>query len=276
MKTLKNLCILVVLTALSACSGSEKKQADTEENPRVLLSTNFGDIELLLYNETPLHSDNFLKLVQEGAYDSLLFHRVIEQFVIQAGDPTSKNASDSVVLGDGDVDYTIPAEIKPELFHKRGALGAARDGNPKRASSGNQFYIVQRGPQTDSNLIKAEQRINSYLDRHLLNQKEGVLELKEAIDRAVVVDDTLLEAQLQDSLDLMFAEVEGTSSYEIPEAHKAVYKKLGGTPHLDQSYTVFGEVTKGMDVVDAIAAVETNVKDRPVKSVRIFSARLVD
>ena len=187
--------------------------------------TNYGTILIKLYDGTPLHRDNFIKLCNQHYYDSLLFHRVIHNFVIQAGDPYSKYAKDSVLLGDSDLNYVIPAEIMPDkYFHRRGALGMARDDNPQKASSACQFYIVQGKEADDSTFIKARKR---------------------------------------------------TDGYEIPEAHKKVYRKEGGIPHLDSRYTVFGEVIKGMDVVDKISVVLTDKNDRPRKEVRIIEARII-
>ena len=187
--------------------------------------TNYGTIVVKLYDGTPLHRDNFIKLCNQHYYDSLLFHRVIHNFVIQAGDPYSKYAKDSVLLGDSDLNYVIPAEIMPEkYFHQRGALGMARDDNPQKASSACQFYIVQGKVADDSTFIKARKR---------------------------------------------------TDGYEIPEAHKKVYRKEGGIPHLDSRYTVFGEVIKGMDVVDKISVTMTDKNDRPRKEVRIIEARII-
>ena len=189
------------------------------QSHQALIETNYGSITVVLYDATPLHRDNFIKLVHNHTYDSVLFHRVIKGFVIQAGDPTSKYALDTASLGDGDLGYTIPAEIMPDtLYHKRGALAAARDENPAKASSACQFYIVQGKIANDSTFIKSKIR---------------------------------------------------TNGYETPEAHKQVYRTIGGIPHLDSRYTVFGEVLTGMDVVDKIAAVDTNPKDRPKKEVRI-------
>lgn len=189
------------------------------------IETNYGKIVVMLYDGTPIHRDNFMKLAKEHYYDSLLFHRVIKGFVIQAGDPTSKYAPDTTLLGDSDLHYTLPAEIMPEkYYHKRGAVGMARDDNPQKASSACQFYIVQGKIADDSTFIKARKR---------------------------------------------------TGGYEIPEEHKQVYRTIGGIPHLDSRYTVFGEVIEGMDVVDKIASVKTDKNDRPVKDVRIKSVRII-
>jgi peptidyl-prolyl cis-trans isomerase B (cyclophilin B) len=187
--------------------------------------TNYGTIEIMLYDGTPMHRDNFIKLANRHYYDSLLFHRVINGFVAQAGDPYSKFANDTVLLGDSDLNYTIPAEILPDkYYHKRGSVGMARDDNPAKASSACQFYIVQGKIANDSTFIKAKKRNNGY---------------------------------------------------EIPDNHKQVYRTVGGIPHLDSGYTVFGEVTNGMDILDKICAVETDKNDRPKKPVRILSARMI-
>ena len=189
------------------------------------ISSNYGNIVIELYDGTPKHRDNFIKLANEHFFDSLLFHRVIKNFVAQAGDPVSKNATDTATLGDGDLGYTVPAEIIPEkYFHKRGAVGMARDDNPQKASSACQFYIVQGKITDDSTFIKAKLR---------------------------------------------------TGGYEVPEEHKTVYRTIGGIPHLDSRYTVFGEVKKGMDVVDKICKVETDKNDRPKKEVRIKTIRML-
>ena len=183
-------------------------------NNYVQIRTDYGVCIIKLYNETPLHRDNFLNLVKDDFYDDLLFHRVIEQFMIQGGDPDSKNAAPGARLGEGSLDYTINAEFRDSLFHKKGALAAARDDNPEKASSATQFYIVQGKTFTD-----------------------------EELDR---LEETRLEGR------------------EIPEYQRATYRTIGGVPHLDQNYTVFGEVVQGMDVIDQIAAIPTDDFDRPM------------
>lgn len=208
---------IVLLVTLSLSILAQTHQAE--------IITNYGSVTIELYDGTPLHRDNFIKLVKEHYYDSLLFHRVITGFVIQAGDPSSKYANDTALLGDSDLHYTIPAEIFPDkYFHKRGALGMARDDNPARASSACQFYIVQGKIANDSTFIKAKKR---------------------------------------------------TEGYDIPESNKQVYQTIGGIPHLDLRYTVFGEVLSGMDVVDKISSVVTDKNDRPKSAVRIKTIRMI-
>lgn len=194
----------------------EKKEA------KVLISTEYGNIKIKLFNETPQHRDNFIKLVKEGFYNETLFHRVIKDFMIQGGDPDSKNAEKGAFLGEGDVGYTIPAEFNTKYIHKRGALAAARQGdnvNPQKYSSGCQFYIVQGRKFTTEEIERLEK------------SKQGRIEYTD-------------------------------------EQYKT-YETLGGTPHLDMDYTVFGEVIEGLDVVDKIAAVKRDKKDRPLEDVKI-------
>ena len=195
----------------------------------VLLQTSLGDIIVRLSDSTPMHRDNFLKLVKTGYYDSVLFHRVIQNFMIQTGDPNSKRAAQGQPLGGGGPGYRIPAEFRTTLFHKRGVIAAARDNNPEKASSGSQFYIVLGKIFTDAGLDSVE--------TFRLNGKK------------------------------------------IPLNQREVYKTIGGTPHLDQNYTVFGEVISGMEVVDKIGGVQTSKgadHDRPIEDVRILKAELVD
>lgn len=185
----------------------------------VEVKTSKGDFLLKLYNETPQHRDNFKKLVKEGYYDSLLFHRVIHNFMIQGGDPQSKNAKAGDALGNGGPSYKVPAEIRTDIFHKKGALGAARDNNPQKASSASQFYIVQGRTFTPAGLDSLE-----------------VLRMK---------------------------------GVKFSDKQRQTYTTIGGTPHLDGNYTVFGEVLEGIAIVDSIASVKTNPQDRPLEDVRM-------
>ena len=206
----------------------------SKKDYRVRMYTTAGNIDLLLYNETPAHRDNFVRLVEETVYDSLLFHRVIKDFMIQGGDPTSKNAPRGAMLGEGDLGYKVAAEIMPSLhFHKRGALAAAREGddvNPEKASSASQFYIVW------GQVFTAEQLQQM---RDFYNRRTG------------------------DTIPLTPQQLEA-------------YTTIGGTPHLDGGYTVFGEVVEGLDVVEAIQNVRCDAADRPLEDVRIIKMELLD
>ena len=196
-------------------------KAQINDNAAVLIETTYGDIKVKLYDETPFHKENFLKLVSEKLYDDQIFHRVIKNFMIQAGDPDSKNAKPGQPLGYGDLGYTIPAEFNKNLFHKKGALAAARQPdnvNPDKESSASQFYIVQGRVYSNQELDLMEQR--------------GV-------------------------------------HIKFTEEQRKIYTSVGGTPHLDYSYTVFGEVTDGIEVVDKIASVKTDKRDRPLNDIKI-------
>ncbi len=242
---------------------------------RVEMVTNFGTILLQLSDETPLHRDNFVKLVESGTYDSLLFHRVIREFMIQGGDTQSKYADSVARLGSNDLPYQIPAEIVPGLFHKKGALAAARTGNPARASSSTQFYIVQGKIQNDSLLAHNEGRINKMLARHYGINDPANKPLIDSLEQGRLLKDSILTKELNDRLNLILDNYWNFEKYSIPEDHRLVYQTIGGTPHLDQNYTVFGEVISGLEVVDIIAAVETSRQDRPLTEVRILSMKII-
>lgn len=258
--------VLMIKTGLSQTYSKET----------ILISTEFGNMKIKLFNETPKHRDNFLKLVREHFYDSLLFHRVIQDFMIQGGDPDSKHAEPAKLLGDGDLKYTIPAEFVPTLCHKKGMLCAARNGddvNPEKASSACQFYIVQGKVRTDEDLIAYEKRINksliTKLKEDILNKPENK-SLKEKID-------AFKKEQNNDSLMVYFKivnklvdeEYTKTPHYSFPTEHRNIYKTIGGTPHLDSQYTIFGEVIEGLGVIDKIAAVGKNKDDRPLIDIRM-------
>lgn len=275
MRTNKSLIICLAFIALTACSAGSKKQMNNMENEKrtlVKLETTMGNITVALYNETPKHRDNFIKLVKEGVYDSTLFHRVIKQFMIQAGDPESKNAADTAMLGSGDVGYTIPAEFNPKFFHKKGVLAAARQGddvNPEKASSGCQFYIVTGRKFTEPQLLGMENKINDQREEAIFDtlarqHMKEIYKLRKAGDNAALLE-------LQDTLEAQasaLAEKEEKFRFS-PEQIKA-YTTVGGAPHLDGSYTVFGEVIDGMDVVDKIEIAKTNRADRPIDNIRIL------
>ncbi|GMQ27534.1 peptidylprolyl isomerase [Algoriphagus confluentis] len=243
---------------------------------KVEMKTNYGTMVLLLYDETPIHRDNFIKLVNEGIYDSLLFHRVIEGFMIQTGDTQSKSANSTARLGSSDLPYTLPAEIRPEYFHKKGAIGAARTNNPQRVSSSTQFYIVQGKIQNDSLLRHNQGRINQFLSRHYAVNDPKNKPLLDSLEQARAQRDSLLAVQLQAKWNQIAENYQEFEAYQIPDPHQEIYRKLGGSPHLDQSYTVFGEVISGMEVIDSIASVPTNRQDRPLSEVRILQMKILD
>jgi Peptidyl-prolyl cis-trans isomerase (rotamase) - cyclophilin family len=272
----------VVISVFYACNpviteGVRKRDLKRD----VELSTDQGTIIFRLYDNTPLHRNNFLKLVNQSFYDSLIFHRVINNFLIQTGDPESKRATSEAILGNGELPYTIPKEINSENFHKRGAVNAARMGdleNPEQASSSTQFTFIQRKPMNDSLINAGERRINYYRAYNSVVKnpanKKLVNRLRQLANSETKNDSiSILESQLDE---LAKTEDAQMVPYRIPEEHRQVYKTLGGSPHLDQNYTVFGEVVKGLDVIDRIAATETRKKDdRPVKDVRILKVKLI-
>ena len=276
----KILLICLAFIALTACNAGSKRQTnhhmENEKRTLVKLKTTMGNITVALYNETPKHRDNFIKLVKEGVYDSTLFHRVIKQFMIQAGDPDSKNASDTAMLGSGDVGYTIPAEFNPKFFHKKGVLAAARQGddvNPEKASSGCQFYIVTGRKFTEPQLLGMENKINEQREEALFDSlarqhMKEIYKMRKAGDNAGLLE-------LQDTLEAQARELaDKEEKFRFtPEQIKA-YSTIGGAPHLDGSYTVFGEVTEGMEVVDNIEIAKTNRADRPIENIRILKASI--
>ena len=233
---------------------------------RIKIKTTEGDIIVRLYDETPLHRDNFIKLASEGYFDGTLFHRIIKDFMIQGGDPDSKNAPAGKNLGAGGPDYTIPAEfVYPQLFHKRGALSAARLGdevNPNRESSGSQFYIVWGKTFKSQELKQLERQMAMQQEQTVFNQiaqeyKAEIMNLRRNKDRAGL--QTLQEKLVVDTK-------EKCKEMGIPEftaEQVETYTKIGGTPYLDYHYTVFGEVECGLDVVEKIQNCETARNDRP-------------
>ncbi len=271
-KYLKHIILSISLILVIKLGFSQTFSPET-----ILISTPYGNMKLKLFNETPKHRDNFLKLVREHFYDSLLFHRVIEGFMIQGGDPDSKYAEPAKLLGDGDLKYTIPAEFVPALCHKKGMLCAARNGddvNPEKASSAAQFYIVQGKVRTEEDLISFEKRINkpiiAKIKEDILNKPEnGTLKEKIATAKKEQNNDSLM-AFFKVLNKLVDEEYAKTPHYTFPPEHKTIYKTIGGTPHLDSQYTIFGEVIEGLEVIDKIAAVGKNKDDRPLIEVRMW------
>ncbi len=246
---------------------------------RVIMHTNKGDIRFKLYNDTPLHRDNFLKLVREEQYEGLLFHRVIKDFMIQGGDVTSKNAPMSKSLGAGDLGYTIPAEFRyPLHFHKKGALCAARTGdevNPEKASSASQFYIVTGKKYKEQELNQMEKQLERRLAQEIFNRLQ--LEHKPEIMRLYRNGEKEELAILRDTL-IGKTELEVEQRKEevkLAECVRDAYKTVGGVPFLDNQYTVYGEVEEGLEVVDVIQSVKTNKQDRPLENVVILSVEIV-
>ncbi|MCB0503864.1 MAG: peptidylprolyl isomerase [Cyclobacteriaceae bacterium] len=264
-----------VLWATLGCTTQKDNNEAIETPVQVEMQTDLGTIIVELSDKTPKHRDNFIKLVKEGKFDSLLFHRVIQGFVIQGGDPDSKNALPTDTLGNGDLDYRVPAEFDSSLYHKRGALGAARDGNPERASSAMQFYIVQGKIANDSLLEVADKRINGMLAQNAFINASENKSLYDSLQKAIAEENWELYETINDTIKSLGKDYTNFTRYTIPEAHQKVYRTIGGIPHLDQNYTVFGEVVSGIDVVDSIAAVQTSALDRPVKDIRIISMRIV-
>lgn len=219
----KILWLAALAVMLTACGPKNEKEVV------MVVETTMGTVEFKLYNETPLHRDNFIRLAEEHYFDSLLFHRIIDNFVIQGGDPNSKYAKPGEMLGDGEPDYRVPAEFRLEqgIFHHKGVVNAAREGddtNPDRESCASQFCFMMGSPMTDEQLDRAQARLDA--------QTGGQVKI-------------------------------------TPEMRE-VYKKVGGSPHLDGQYTVFGEVVKGMEVLEAIQKVETDAYDRPLEDVRML------
>ena len=269
--------VFVVFLLVFACNQKPKVAVqEVEVRKKIEMITDHGTMVLELYNETPMHRDNYIKQVEAGVYDSVLFHRVIDSFMVQGGDPDSKYAKPGDTLGNGGLDYKIPAEFNPNLFHKKGVLAAARDGNIERASSSTQFYIVKGKVLNDSLLDLAQFRVNSWLSEYYFKKDPKNKALLDSMQVAIDKEDMEKYAVYSEHIHSMSQNYTNFPAYSISAAQREVYKTIGGTPHLDQNYTVYGEVIEGLEVIDAISAVETGAFDRPVKDVRILSVRVVE
>lgn len=273
------LFILFIFLFLSM-SCESKKAADTAVNDNVYvdIETSMGHIKVMLYNETPAHRDNFVKLAQEGYYNGTLFHRVINKFMIQAGDGNSRNAKPGQRLGMGDPGYTIPAEfVYPKYFHKKGALAAARQGdnvNPKKASSGSQFYIVTGEVIPAGQIGQVERQLQMQQEQNVFNQlveahRDEILAMRRARDTQG------LQALQEQLIAEMNAQIAREGKATLTEEQRQAYTTIGGAPHLDGAYTVFGEVIEGMDIVEKIEKVATDSADRPKEDVKIISMKIL-
>lgn len=286
---MKNVILFLLFVMLISCSNGttnaqqqqkeiKKINVNLPEMTKIELKTTLGDIVLGLYKETPKHHDNFVKLVKDGYYDGVLFHRVIDKFMIQTGDGNSKNAKPGQMLGTGDPGYTVEAEfVYPKFFHKRGALAAARTGdqvNSERRSSGSQFYIVTGKKYNEQELVQMERQMDMMNKQNIFQAKAAAK--RDELKKLMMAKDTAAVEALRQQL-IAETETEAAKNpVSMTSEQREAYKTLGGTPHLDNQYTVFGEVLEGLDVVAKIEAVATDRNDRPKEDIKIISAKVVE
>lgn len=265
--------LLLLFTSFFLWMSCQSGKLDPTKPVYVTIRTTMGDVTVKLYDDTPLHRDNFIKLCQSGEYEGMLFHRIIKEFVVQGGDPASKAHEPGVLYGDGDGGYTVPAEIIPTYFNKRGALIDAKEPdnvNTARASAGTQFCFVQGKKLTDRELDEKEARINEirrnwlyYTFRDRLTKENPALAADSLSDRLHIEASILVEDTLA-----------ALGPVVIPAEHREVYKTIGGVPHLDGSVTIFGEVVEGFDIVEKMSLVKTDKNDRPLHDVMIQSTKV--
>lgn len=270
------ICVLSLSEGANAQINMAKQMANEKET-KVVFETTLGNIVVKLYNETPKHRDNFLKVVNDSVYNGVLFHRVIKDFMIQTGDPSSKTAEAGQQLGSGDLGYTVEAEfVYPQYFHKKGALAAARTGdavNPERRSSASQFYIVTGKLYSPQQVEMMEQRMGDQKKEDIF--RGLVRERVDSIRNMQAAGDSLGLEELQNELIALTEAEYAKNPLKFTPAQVEAYTTVGGTPHLDGQYTVFGEVVEGMDVVDKIQQAATDPADRPVDDIKIISAKVV-
>ena len=253
---MKNLIVILISLSLAFSACAKKDYL-------VTIKTSYGDIKVILYDQTPKHKENFLKLARNGDYDSTSFHRIINNFMIQGGDVNAKPGNE------GKIEYTIPAEFVDSLFHHKGALAAARqndDINPNKESSGCQWYIVQGVVYSEKQLTTDQQKVNTYMRE--LFQKPEYATLQEELTKVFYEDGQEAYAKKMDEMvPILEKEFDTTFSKSYPEDRLKAYTTLGGTPHLDDAYTVFGRVVEGLEVVDKIASLKTGRMDKPEEDV---------
>ena len=275
MKNWGYMLVLFLLVAGFSCGNTKQSEGEAD----ALIKTPYGEIKIKLYEKTEEHRKNFEKLIKENFYHDLLFHRVIQNFMIQGGDPESKNAEPGKMLGGGSLDYTLPAEIFPEFYHKRGTVAAARRGgpsNPEKRSSASQFYIVQGrifspGALDTLEMAKNQQLINDLMREQMMAAQAEMEQYRQNNDRDGFNRRVAEIRALVDSL----VDARGMGFRFTPE-QREIYSTVGGYPSLDGEYTVFGEVVEGMEVVDKIAALETDDTDWPLQNVYIRKAEIID
>ena len=271
------ICVLSLSEGANAQINMAKQMANEKET-KVVFETTLGNIVVKLYNETPKHRDNFLKVVNDSVYNGVLFHRVIKDFMIQTGDPSSKNAEAGQQLGSGDLGYTVEAEfVYPQYFHKKGALAAARTGdavNPESRGSASQFYIVTGKSYSPQQVEMMELRMGDQKKEDIFSGL--VRERVDSIRNMQAAGDSLGLEELQNELIALTEAEYAKNPLKFTPAQVEAYTTVGGTPHLDGQYTVFGEVLEGMDVVDKIQQAATDPADRPVDDIKIISAKVVE
>ena len=256
--------LLALGTIITSCNN--------DNSTLVEIKTNMGDVTVKLYDDTPLHRDNFIKLCESGAYEGVLFHRIINEFVVQGGDPNSKARVQGAPYGSGNGGFTVPAEIRPHYFNKRGALIDAKHAdstNYIRASAGTHFCFIQGKVHTDESLEEAEVRINNTRENWYYFQFKA--RIKE--ENPEITADTAL--WMSTARQMAVDTVTALGTYRIPQERREVYKTIGGSPHLDGSVTIFGEVVKGLDIVEKMSKVETDRRDRPLEDVIIESTKVI-
>lgn len=265
------LCFLAAAVLLGTSCNQNK--LDSSKPVFVWIETTKGNVTVQLYDDTPLHKENFIRLCRSNYYDGVIFHRIIKEFVVQGGDPDSRERKPGVLYGENGGGYTVPAEILEKYFNKRGALIDAKetdDVNPLRESAGTQFCFVQGKVWDDAGLDSMEQRINQIRENWLFHTFRSRLQEQQP-ELSKPENDGILQEEanrlLQDTLAVL-------PRVLIPEEHREVYKTIGGTPHLDGSVTIFGEVTDGFDIVEQMSVVPTDENDRPLEDVVILKTEV--
>ena len=303
-KRLNMVALTVIASFLAACNVSAEPEKDTDylqkgslkveeiekENEtatKVRIKTSHGDVVIALYNETPKHKENFLKLVNESFYNNTLFHRVIKEFMIQGGDPNSKGAAAGMALGEGGPGYTIEAEIQNNLYHKKGALCAARQGdnvNPEKRSSGSQFYIVTgkvfQKPELKQMEVQQNQQKENGLMQAFIKAPENAAYMARLQEAQAMGKDATKRAEAEAAINVLSEEIKplalaGFVPFKFTDVQLKDYTTNGGTPFLDNAYTVFGEVIKGMEVINKIGTTATAPGDRPLEDVVILSMEII-